>query len=277
MKRRSTSKTGIRRGPLSKDEKDKIASLEISKTVEEIAALLKRSPVQVKSYLDEYIANAPTVIAQRSEIEELRHELHSQIDWVRFSTEFTPEELIFFENDYINYRVMLKDITQAERKDLYRLITLDIFMHRHNVDRMKAQGDIDRLERLIRREYDLPESQQNLERIQALEIQLGAARSATNQKTKEYKDLLDKAQDISKSLKMSRGQRIKNLEDRGKFIGLLKELELNERRQNIGEIVGLMDLAVEKEKWRLGAPHKFGDGLIDQPYLTPESVNYGNR
>jgi len=277
MKRRSTSKTGIRRGPLSKDEKDKIASLEISKTVEEIAALLKRSPVQVKSYLDEYIANAPTVIAQRSEIEELRHELHSQIDWVRFSTEFTPEELIFFENDYINYRVMLKDITQAERKDLYRLITLDIFMHRHNVDRMKAQGDIDRLERLIRREYDLPESQQNLERIQALEIQLGAARSATNQKTKEYKDLLDKAQDISKSLKMSRDQRIKNLEDRGKFIGLLKELELNERRQNIGEIVGLMDLAVEKEKWRLGAPHKFGDGLIDQPYLTPESVNYGNR
>jgi hypothetical protein len=76
---------------------------------------------------------------------------------------------------------------------------------------------------------------------------------------------------------MSRDQRIKNLEDRGKFIGLLKELELNERRQNIGEIVGLMDLAVEKEKWRLGAPHKFGDGLIDQPYLTPESVNYGNR
>ena len=267
----------MRRGPLSKDEKAQIASLCTTKTDEEIAALLNRQVKQVAGYRDEYRANAPEIIVQRSEADELRHELHSQIDWVRFKSEFSPEELKFFESDYINYRTMLKDITQAERKDLYRLITLDIFMHRHNVDRMKAQGDVDRLERLLKREYDLPEEAQNIERIQGLEIQLQACRSATNSKTKEYKDLLDKAQDISKSLKTTRDQRIKNLEDRGKFIGLLKDLELAERRHGVGEIVGLMDLAVEKEKRRLAQPHKFGDGLVDMPFLTPESIYYGHE
>ena len=33
-----------------------------------------------------------------------------------------------------------------------------------------------------------------------------------------------------------------------------------------------MRLAMEKEKGRLSDYHKYEDGLIDQPFLTPETV-----
>lgn len=271
MKRRQKH-VDVKRGPLSADEKAKIEVLQETKTDEEISSLLKRPLKQVRDYKHEYLANAPAAIVKRNEAEEYRRELHSQADWILFQTQFTPQELTFFEGDYINYRGQLKDMTPAERKQLYHLITLDIFMQRHNADRMKAQKDIDRLETLLKRQYDQPQESQNQELIINLESQIQACRSSSNSKTKEYKDLLDKYQSILRDLKTTRDQRIKNLEDRGKFVIFLKQLEEEDRRRVIGEVSGLMDLAVEKEKDRLSSYHKYMDGMVDIPLLTPDTV-----
>ncbi len=78
-----------------------------------------------------------------------------------------------------------------------------------------------------------------------------------------------------KDLKGTRDQRIKSIEDRGKFMSVLKELELSETRDKIGELTGLVDLAVINEKLRLSQPYTYADGIIDRPLLTPEGDSEG--
>jgi hypothetical protein len=39
-----------------------------------------------------------------------------------------------------------------------------------------------------------------------------------------------------------------------------------------GEEMEKMRLAMEKEKERLSEYHKFSDHMVDQPFLTPETV-----
>jgi len=271
MKRRQKH-VDKRRGPLSLDEKKKIEVMAETKSDEEIATLLKRSVKQIATYKNDYMSNAPVLVVKRSEAEEFKRELHAQADWSEVERSFTPTEILFYENDYVNYRQQFKDMTATELKQLHHLITLDILMGRHMQSRMKTEGDTERLERLLRQMYDRPESEQNIDMIANMESQIQACRSASNAKTKEYKDLLDKHQSLLKDLKSTRDQRIKNLEDRGKFVVFLKQLEDEERRLNISEIIGLEDLGVEKERERLSQYHTYMDGGVDRPLLTPESV-----
>ena len=267
MKKRNI-KCKAKKGPLSNEEKKNIADWLSFKADEEIARDLNRVLSQVVNYKKEYLAGAPSLTVRYSEAEEYRRELHAQSNWLQTQREFTEEELLFYENSYVEYRHQFKDMTATELKQLYQLITLEVFMHRHNSDRMKSQREVERLEKLIAKEYSVEPPQRNIDKIHLMEEQLIACRGASGGKTKEYKDLLEKHVELMKVLKGTRDQRIKNIEDRGKFISILKELELEERRRSIGEITGLMDLAVTVERERLSKPHQYADKMIDQPILN---------
>ena len=77
-----------------------------------------------------------------------------------------------------------------------------------------------------------------------------------------------------KDLKATREQRIKRLEDsKQTFIGWVRNLMSNpDTRREIGIEMEKMRLAMNKEAERLSEYHKYEDGLIDQPFLTPDSV-----
>lgn len=266
--RKRNIKVKFKKGPLSNLEKKNIADWLATKADAEIARDLNRALSQVVNYKNEYLSGAPSITVKYTESEEYRRELHAQSNWLQTQREFTEEELVFYENSYVEYRHQFKDMTASELKQLYQLITLEVFMHRHNSDRMKSQKEVERLEKVIAKEYAIDINLRNVEKISHLEEQLIACRGASGGKTKEYKDLLDKHNDLMKTLKGTRDQRIKNIEDRGKFISILKELEVDERRRSIGEITGLMDLAVGIEKERLSKPHQYADKMIDQPILN---------
>ncbi len=276
-KKKNRNRTGLRRGPLSNLEKHNIEIWTGVKDDNEMARLLQRGVEQVIQYKKQFLINAPKLTVQRNEAEELRNELHTSNSWISIQKQFTSEELLFFENDYVEYRKQFKDMTATELKQMYALITVDIMIQRHNMDRIKQQNDIERLERELRKLYNQkdgsgflqPEEEQFL---MHLETQLAGARAGAVSRTKEFKDLLDKSQSIMKDLKGTRDQRIKSIEDRGKFIQILQRLEMEEQRKSIGEIAGLMDFAVEKEKHRLSQPYQFADGMIDQPLLTAETL-----
>lgn len=270
MKKRNIKST-LRKGPLSDVDKRNIEDWVEFKTAEESARDLHRSLKQVKRYRDQYLANAPAVVVKRSESDDFIRELHACSNWQDIKEQFTDGELIFYENTYVGYRHQFKDMTSTELTQLYQMITLEVFMNRHNRDRRKIQEEIELFEKLVRKERELPEKERAVDKLMHMEDALLACRSATGAKTKEFKDLLDKHSDIMKTLKGTRDQRIKNIEDRGKFIGILKELEITERRKAIGEITGLMDLAVAQEKERLAAPHQYMDKSIDQPILNSET------
>jgi hypothetical protein len=262
----------LRKGPLSIEDKRNIQDWVTFKTPEEMARDLNRSPSQIKRYRDQYLANAPAVVVKRSEADEFIRELHAGSNWLSIKEQFTDKELTFYENMYVNYRQQFKDMTSTELTQLYHMITLEVFMNRHNLDRRKIQEEIDVFEKFLQKERDLPEGQRDILKLTNMENTLLACRGASGAKTKEYKDLLDKHSDIMKTLKGTRDQRIKNIEDRGKFIGILKDLEVADRRKAIGEITSLMDLATAEEKERLSQPHQYMDKTIDQPLLNADTV-----
>jgi hypothetical protein len=271
------TKGGTRRGPLSEEEKAKVKYYLADKSSKDIALLLKRPIGQIDKYLEEILPEgfeSKNVAIDINERQAILRELHGDPSWTSLQKQFFPDEILFFENDFCNYYSQFKELTTSETKQVYQLITLDIKMQRHNVEQMKYKQDINKIERRIENEYkkcknSLPVGEE-LESLQFLENQLAGMRAASGNQTKEYNDLLGKHQAILKDLKGLRDQRLKSIEDRGKFMSILKDLELADTRNNMGELIGLHDLAVEAEEERLRKPYLYADSTIDNPLLEPD-------
>jgi hypothetical protein len=263
----------IKRGALSGEEKKLIEEWIDLKSDEDIARDLKRALKQVQEYKKLYLSSSPAIKAKRSEVEEYRRELRARPEWTQIQDEFSESELIYFENDYILVKQQFRELVHTEFKQVKQLITIDVLMHRHMTDRKRSQEEIERLEKILKREYDKPAAQQDINVITQLETNLQANRAASSQKTKEYKDLQEKHQALMKDLKATRDQRTKNLDQKGKFLDVLKMLTDEDSRRLINEEVGLYKLGVEVEKKRLSQLHKYKDGVVDRALLTPETVD----
>lgn len=263
----------IKRGQLSGEEKKLIEEWIELKSDQDIARDLKRALKQVVEYKKLYLSSSPAIKAKRSEVEEAKRELRARPEWNQLQDEFVESELIFFENDYVALKQQFKELVHTEFKQVKQLITLDILMHRHMTERKRSQEEIERLERLLKREYDKPAAQQDIQLITQLETNLQANKAASSQRTKEYKDLQEKYNDILVKLKATRDQRTKNLDQKGKFLEVLKMLTDEDARRIVNEEVGLYKLGVENEKKRLAELHTYKDGVVDRPLLTPETVD----
>ena len=77
-----------------------------------------------------------------------------------------------------------------------------------------------------------------------------------------------------KDLKGTREQRIKAIEDsKQTFASLVKQIATDsDFRVQIGFDMEKMRLAAEKEKERLSDYYTYEDGMVDQPFLTPETL-----
>jgi hypothetical protein len=77
-----------------------------------------------------------------------------------------------------------------------------------------------------------------------------------------------------KDLKATREQRVKRLEDsKQTFVGWVRNLMSNQEvRHQLGVEMEKMRLAANAEAERLTEYHKYEDGQVDQPFLTPDSI-----
>lgn len=270
-------KSQIKRGKLSAEEKRKIEHLSETKSDAEIGLILKRPESSVQAYRIEYLTQNPNISTKKTEHIKIRQDLHNNFQWESIKKQFTSDELIFFENSYVSLVSQFdENIYATEQKQLFQAITLEIFMMRHNQERMEVQGDIERLKRMVDAVYNekAPEEMTSAERewVTNLEGQINALRQSTQSKTKEYKDLSDKYSSILKESKGTREQRIQRVIDsKQKFTDLLRTLEEEDIRQRTGIDMVIMNKAVEIEKDRLSQLHTYMDGTVDPPLFTPEN------
>ncbi len=77
-----------------------------------------------------------------------------------------------------------------------------------------------------------------------------------------------------KEMKATREQRVKRFEDsKTSFSGWMAYLISNpDITRSYGLEMEKMRLAMEKEKGRLSQFHKYSDDMVDQPFLTPDTV-----
>jgi uncharacterized protein Smg (DUF494 family) len=141
-------------------------------------------------------------------------------------------------------------------------------------ERKRHIAETEKLQKQVDKEYEKEESARDIPKLANLETQLSFARNSIANYTNEYTKLLNEQQKISKDLKATREQRIKRIEDgKSSWVGLIRMLEDEEVREKEGREMEILSMATERVKQQLQDYHKYQDGAVDQPLLTPESLH----
>jgi len=103
---------------------------------------------------------------------------------------------------------------------------------------------------------------------------MAALRASQESLNRDYRELQSKKASMLREMKGTREQRIKRLEDsKQSFTSWIASLMQDpETLKRYGIEMEKMRLAMVKEKERLSAFHKYEDGQVDQPFLTPNTV-----
>ena len=262
-----------KRGQLSLDEEKFIRENIETLSPEQIATSLNRNVEPINRYIDE---NQLYAIHEKSENEVLRRKLHSKTFWNEILRQFDQEsgELEYFENTWIGLiKQFREDVLPAEELQIKQFITIDILINRSMKERKRHISETEKLQRLVDKEYDKPETERDIPKLANLETQLSFARNSIASYTNEYTKLLSEQQKISKDLKATREQRIKRIEDgKSSWVGLIRMLEDETLREKEGREMEILSLATEKAKQKLYSYHQFADNKVDSPLLTPESL-----
>jgi chromosome segregation ATPase len=130
------------------------------------------------------------------------------------------------------------------------------------------------IEKLIREERALDKDQRDQDYLMNLERQMAALRASQESLNRDYRELQTKKASMLREMKGTREQRIKRLEDsKQSFTSWVAMLMQDpDTLKKYGIEMEKMRLAMQKESDRLSAFHKYEDGQVDQPFLTPDTV-----
>jgi len=130
------------------------------------------------------------------------------------------------------------------------------------------------IEKIIRDERALDKDQRDQDYIMNMERQMAALRASQESLNRDYRELQSKKASMLREMKGTREQRIKRLEDsKQSFTSWVANLIQNpEVMKKYGIEMEKMRLAMIKEQERLSAFHKYEDGQVDQPFLTPDTI-----
>jgi hypothetical protein len=140
--------------------------------------------------------------------------------------------------------------------------------NKDNIEQISA------LEGLIDLERSRDADQINRDELFNMERQCASLRASQESLNRDYRELQTKKNTMLKDMKATREQRVRRFEDsKTSFTGWMAFLIANpELTTSYGIAMEKMRIAMENEKVRLSAFHKYTDGMIDQPFLTPETV-----
>lgn len=265
-----------KRGQLSNDEMQFIRDNVGTMKIEDIATALNRSTKPIQKYI---VQNSLSFDKEENKTDEtLRLKLHAKTFWNEIERQFDQDtgELKYFEDTWIGLvKQFREDVLPAEELQIKQFITIDILINRSMKERKRHISETERLQKQVDLEYQLPENERDAPKLANLETQLNFARNSIASYTNEYTKLLSEQQKISKDLKATREQRIKRIEDgKSSWVGLIRMLEDELIREKEGKEMMILSLATQKAKEKLYENHQYQDDKVDQPILTPESLEY---
>jgi hypothetical protein len=259
----------MKRGRLSKDEIRFITANIDNLTIHDLANKLDRDVDSIELFVKKKLK-----VGISSE-EAAAFSLESRPYWKELTTQFTSEELELFKYHWSRIIAQFKDdVFPTEELQVVDVIKLEILMNRclkSNKDNIEEMGLI---EKLIRDERALEKDQRDQDYIMNMERQMAALRASQESLNRDYRELQSKKASMLREMKGTREQRIKRLEDsKQSFTAWVANLMQDpETMKNYGIEMEKMRLAMKKEEERLSAFHKYEDGGVDQPFLTPDTV-----
>lgn len=254
----------------------------------DIAAKMKRRPEAVKKFIEENMNMETSLRENAVPVGKTQYEydLEQEEYWKTLQNQFSPNELEIFRYQWNQfYEQFGGDVLPTEKLQIIDTIKLEILMNSTLIERRKALESIELLEmqqEAIRKGPDGEErsdlSGQEREELRTIERNINFHRVAQQTLLKEFRDLQDKKTKMFTTLKGTRQQRIERIESATEsFSAWMSEIIENpQRRKDCQANMEKMRLAVIDEAVRLSAYHKYEDGVVDQPLLTPETVKEDN-
>lgn len=259
----------MKRGRISKDEKRIIARLVDSMTVEDIANKLDRAVDSIEDFIKREMK-----IGLTNE-QFAAYDLQDRPYWRELKAQFTDEELELFKYHWAKIISQFKDdVFPTEEIQVVDVIKLEILMNRCLKGNKENIEQINTYDSMIKDERAQDKDQQDIDYILNLERQVASLRASQESLNKDYRELQSKKSSMLREMKGTREQRIKRLEEsKQSFVSWVAQLMLNPHlAKDYGIQMEKMRLSMENEKDRLSHLHKYADGTIDQPFLTPDTV-----
>lgn len=259
----------MKKGRISKEEERIIGRLVNSATVEDIAKQLDRDTESVDSFIKRKfkVGLTPEDMAAYS--------LEDRPYWIELKSQFTDEELELFKYHWSRIISQFNDdVLPTEEFQVVDVIKLEILMNRCLKGNKENIEQINTYDKIIKDERSRDKDQQDIDYIINLERQVASLRASQESLNRDYRELQTKKATILREIKGTREQRIKRLEDSKQSFtswvtSMMQDPDLMKR---YGIEMEKMRLAMKKEEERLSAFHKYEDGQVDQPLLTPETV-----
>jgi hypothetical protein len=271
-----TTKDGKVRQPGRLTEADKlyIKHNALKQSDEDIADHLGKNPNTIREYRRYELGIDPDIAPQEKEYYKIRGQLRKSTEYEFIKDQFSEKELDFFEKKYAELVCQFNnDVYETEKQQIIQSIEVLLFMKRLKNEQNSIKKHQKILYKTIEIEIQKDKEQQDTKVVAALESEIGNMRSALSKQLEQYNLMLQRHRDLMKDLKSTRDQRLKQIESQGKnFIGLVKMLEDNKRRDVEARHMELVRLAELKELDRLSQPHTYFNKEVDLPILNPETV-----
>jgi hypothetical protein len=269
----------MKKGRFSKED-EKFIKDNIELGHEGLATELDRDPESVLGFIKKKVAKGdlptPTWLNEETtKVEQAQFDLQFRPYWVELEMQFTKTELELFKYHWARIISQCRDdVMPTEELQVVDLIKLELLMNRclkNNKDNMEQISEFDEQTRVLRRQNG---DGMNTDEIFNLERQMASLRASQESLNKDYRELQTKKNAMLKETKATREQRVKRLEDsKQSFTSWLAHLISNpDVARSYGLEMEKMRLAMGKEKERLSKLHEYQDKVIDQPFLTPDTV-----
>lgn len=259
----------MKKGRISKEEERIIARLVDSLTVEDIAKKLDRDVESIDNFVKRKFKVGIT------NEEAAAFSLEDRPYWIELRSQFTEDELALFKYHWARIISQFKDdVFPTEELQVVDVIKLELLMNRCLKSNKDNIVEINTFTELVREERAKDKDQRDQDYVINLERQIAALRASQESLNRDYRELQTKKAAMLREMKGTREQRIKRLEDsKQSFTSWVANLMQDpETMKRYGIEMEKMRLAMNKERERLSSFHKYEDGTIDQPLLTPDTV-----
>lgn len=270
-------------GRLKKSEEQYIFAHSEKMAPEEIASKLNRSINQVLKTL----SKVPTLPKSQSpKIAELRLGLKESALWKTMRAEFDPDELVFFEEQYValmdQFTQGNEEVLHTEESQLFKVIKFDILKHRNAMRQKRCKKEIERIENvhdtiLKSAPYSKLSTEEKSD-LKTLELNMAELLAQQSQFSTEYVKLEEKHQKLMEALKATRQQRIDKIAgSKLDFLGLLRSLGEDIVVEEHDKLNEMMRRATFNEEKRLSQPTIFADGELDIPLLNEKTFEFEEK
>ena len=241
--------------------------------LEELAETLQRTPEIIGKYVRLQAGESATKDSFGADEEELN--LTKIPFWTDVIAQFSIDErnkILFDWNKMVDQ--FMSDITYSEQIQIIDMIKFDVLMNRILTEKQDIVRQIKRLEDLVEAEMQMDQDERNTMENINMETSIENLRAGQEVNSRQYKDLHVEKSKLLKELKSTRAQRLTVLENtKENFPQWLQKLMKDPRMQaTLGDRLAKIAAAKEQERYRLSMYHTYEDGMVDTPFLTPETV-----